>query len=134
MLVGTPSGDAAVHMKDAGRPLVFTVEKALADDLQRAAAAYRARDLFAYRMFDLTRLVVEHTAATNRALLHQRLLQGFAVKAVFFAVYVVVMLRGLHLQPLPFVVSFTSAFIVLHVTEAILLQRLTVRHTPSIAS
>jgi hypothetical protein len=81
-----------------------------------------------------TRLVVEHTAATNRALLHQRLLQGFAVKAVFFAVYVVVMLRGLQLQPLPFVVSFTSAFLVLHVTEAILLQRLTARHTPSIAS
>jgi hypothetical protein len=81
-----------------------------------------------------TRLVVEHTAATNRALLHQRLLQGFAAKAVFFAVYVVVMLRGLHLQPLPFVVSFTSAFLVLHLTEAILLQRLTVRHTPSIAS
>jgi hypothetical protein len=44
------------------------------------------------------------------------------------------MLRGLHLQPLPFVVSFTSAFLVLHLTEAILLQRLTVRHTPSIAS
>lgn len=81
-----------------------------------------------------TRLVVEHTAVTNRALLHQRLLQGFAVKVVFFAVYVVVMLRGLHLQPLPFVVSFTSAFLVLHVMEAIHLQRLTVPHTPSIAS
>jgi hypothetical protein len=81
-----------------------------------------------------TRLVVEHTAATDQARLHQRLLQGFALKAVFFAVYVVVMLRGLHLQPLPFVVSFTSTFLVLHVIEAIHLQRLTARHAPSTAS
>ena len=58
VIVGSPSGDAAVHMKDTARPMVFTVEKALADDLQRSADAYRAKDLFAFRMFNLTRLVV----------------------------------------------------------------------------
>lgn len=58
VLVGTPSGDAAVHMKDASRPMVFTVDKGLAGDLQRPASAYRARDLFAFRMFNLARLVV----------------------------------------------------------------------------
>lgn len=58
VLVGTPSGDTAVHARDAARPLVFTVERALADDLQRTADSYRAKDLFAYRVFNLTRLVV----------------------------------------------------------------------------
>ena len=37
VFVGSASGEAAVHMRDASRPMVFTVEKALADDLQRAA-------------------------------------------------------------------------------------------------
>ena len=57
LLVGGPSGEA-VHMKDAARPMVFTVEKALADDLQRGADAYRSKDVFAFRLFNLSRLVV----------------------------------------------------------------------------
>lgn len=65
VLVGTPSGDAAVHVKDAARPMVFTVEKALADDLQRTADSYRAKDLFAYRMFNLTRLVITRGDTTR---------------------------------------------------------------------
>lgn len=58
VFVGTASGDAAVHMRDASRPLVFTVEKALADDLQRGPDAYRAKDVFAFRLFNLSKLVV----------------------------------------------------------------------------
>jgi hypothetical protein len=58
VFVGSTSGEGAVHMRDASRPMVFTVEKALADDLQRAASAYRAKDVFAFRMFNLSRLVV----------------------------------------------------------------------------
>lgn len=65
VLVGSPSGDAAVHMRDAARPLVFTVEKALADDLQRSADAYRAKDVLTYRMFNLTRLVVTRNALSR---------------------------------------------------------------------
>jgi hypothetical protein len=57
LLVGTPSGEA-VHMKDAARPMVFTVEKGLADDLQRSADAYRSKDVFAFRLFNLSRLVI----------------------------------------------------------------------------
>ena len=58
VFVGSASGEAAVHMRDASRPIVFTVEKALADDLQRPASAYRAKDVFTFRMFNLSRLVV----------------------------------------------------------------------------
>jgi hypothetical protein len=49
---------------------------------------------------------------------------GFAGKMVFFGVYVAAMLKGLGLQPVPFVVSFTSYFIALHLMEAFALRRL----------
>ena len=65
VLVGSTSGDAAVHMKDAARPMVFTVEKALADDLQRTVDTYRAKDVFSYRMFNLSRLVIARGETTR---------------------------------------------------------------------
>ena len=43
---------------------------------------------------------------------------GFAAKAVFFAAYLVVMVRGLDLGSMVFVGSFVGSFIVLHVIEA----------------
>jgi hypothetical protein len=49
---------------------------------------------------------------------------GFAGKMVFFGVYVAVMLKGLALQPVPFVASFTGYFIALHVMEALALRQL----------
>jgi len=49
---------------------------------------------------------------------------GFAGKMVFFGAYVAVMLKGLALQPTPFVVSFTSYFIALYAMEAFALRRL----------
>jgi hypothetical protein len=52
---------------------------------------------------------------------------GLAVKAVFFGVYVVVMLRGLDLRPAPFVGSFTGFFIALYGLEALFLKRLFAR-------
>ena len=52
----TPEGD--VYAKDASRPLVFTIEKALADDLARTAAEFRAKDLFGFRAFTGTRLEI----------------------------------------------------------------------------
>jgi hypothetical protein len=48
----------------------------------------------------------------------------FAAKLVFFGAYVTIMLRVLALRPLPFVVSFTTYFIALHLFEALCLQRL----------
>jgi hypothetical protein len=49
---------------------------------------------------------------------------AFAVKLVFFGMYVTVMLRVLLLRPMPFVISFTSYFIVLYLIEALYLRRL----------
>lgn len=52
------------------------------------------------------------------------MMTGFALKAVFFGVYVVVMLRVLEMRPVPFVVSFTGYFIALYAMEALLMRRL----------
>lgn len=52
------------------------------------------------------------------------MLQAFAVKAVFFGVYVAVVLRGLRPDATSFVVSFAGFFIGIYVMEALYLQRL----------
>jgi hypothetical protein len=49
---------------------------------------------------------------------------AFAVKMMFVAAYLAVMLRGLALPPAPFVASFIGYFIALYVIEAIFLKRL----------
>ena len=43
---------------------------------------------------------------------------------VFFGVYVVVMLRGVGVRPVPFVLSFAGFFIALHAMEALFLRQL----------
>ena len=63
-----------------------------------------------------------YTAAPER--LMGVLITGMAIKAVFFGAYVVVMLRILALRPGPFIASFTSYFIALHMIEALFMRRL----------
>jgi hypothetical protein len=50
---------------------------------------------------------------------------GFAVKLLFFAGYVTVMLRVLSLRPQPFVGLFVTNFILLYAMQALFLKRLT---------
>jgi hypothetical protein len=63
-----------------------------------------------------------HEAAPER--LTRVMITAFALKLIFFSVYVTMAMRLLDLRPAPFVVSFTSAFIVLYAMEAFSLQRL----------
>jgi hypothetical protein len=69
-------------------------------------------------------IVIERTYRSNPERLTRVMVEGLAVKAVFFGAYVAGMLRVIGLRPVPFVVSFTSYFIALHVTEAVFLRRL----------
>lgn len=71
-----------------------------------------------------TWIVVARTHATSRDRLTGVMVMGFALKAVFFGAYVVVMLRVLAMRPIPFVVSFTGFFIALYAMEALFLRRL----------
>jgi hypothetical protein len=53
--VGKPSTDGSVYARDAARPIVFTISKALATDLEKPAFDYRKKDLFDFRSFNATR-------------------------------------------------------------------------------
>jgi hypothetical protein len=59
----TPEGD--VYAKDASRSIVFTIEKALADDITRNPADFRSKDVFAFRPFTATRLAVTRGGTTT---------------------------------------------------------------------
>ena len=69
-------------------------------------------------------VVIERTYRSSPERLTGVMVQGLAVKAVFFGAYIVAMLRLIGLRPVPFVISFTGYFIALHVIEALFLQRL----------
>jgi hypothetical protein len=58
----TPEGD--VYAKDASRSMVFTIEKALADDIARNPADFRSKDVFAFRAFTGTRLEITRGGKT----------------------------------------------------------------------
>jgi len=72
-------------------------------------------------------LAIESAHARNPAGVTRVLLVGFAVKMAFFGAYVALVLTRLHIQPVPFVVSFTTSFIGLYAAEAVMLHRLTRR-------
>jgi hypothetical protein len=69
-------------------------------------------------------VITKRTYAAARERLMGVLITGMAIKAVFFGAYVVVMLRILALRPGPFIASFTSYFIALHMMEALFMRRL----------
>ena len=69
-------------------------------------------------------LVVKRAYRANAAGLLPVLLVGMVLKLIFLAAYAAVMLRVLHLQPIPFVATFAASFIVLHNIEALLMRRL----------
>lgn len=64
LLIGKASGDGSLYAKDAARPMVFTVDATLADDLRKAAGDYRPKDLFEFRSFTGTRFEVTRDGAT----------------------------------------------------------------------
>ena len=71
-----------------------------------------------------TWVLVERTYRQDPERLTSLMIQAFAGKLVFFGAYVAVMLEVLSLRPVPFVVSFTTYFVALHLTEALWLRRL----------
>ena len=72
----------------------------------------------------VTWVLVARTYVSRPERLTPLMVAAFGGKLVFFGAYVTVMLGVLSLRPLPFVVSFTTYFIALHLFEAMCLQRL----------
>jgi hypothetical protein len=58
LAIGKTAGEGAVYAKDLSRPMVFTVEAALADELKKPADDFRVKDLFDARAFNTTRVEV----------------------------------------------------------------------------
>ncbi len=68
--------------------------------------------------------LVERTHRRKPSAVTSVLLAGFAAKAVFFAGYVVIVLRVLGAPLVPFAAGFSTYFIVLHLMEAMFLRHL----------
>ena len=58
LAIGKTAGDGVVYAKDLSRPLIFTVESALFDELKKPAGDFRVKDLFDSRSFNTTRLEI----------------------------------------------------------------------------
>jgi hypothetical protein len=71
-------------------------------------------------------MLTEHWFKRGPARLTSVMMTAFAGKLVFFAVYVGSVVGVLDVPPVPFVVSFTGYYIVLHMLEALWLKRLLV--------
>jgi hypothetical protein len=57
LAIGTAApGDGQVYAKDASRPMVFTVEAALLDDLKKSPADLRRKEMFDFRPFNANRV------------------------------------------------------------------------------
>jgi hypothetical protein len=58
LVVGGETDQNTRYAKDASRPLVFTVESSLLDDLKKPASDFRRKDLFEFRPFNATHLEI----------------------------------------------------------------------------
>ena len=77
--------------------------------------------------------LVERTVRTDVSRLTARMAAAFAVKLVFYAVYVSVVIGLLGVEPVPFTLSFTFYFVALQIAEALYFRTLLVNAsaTPS---
>ena len=54
--LGGKTEENTIYARDTSRPMVMTVETALADDLKKGADDYRRKDIFEFRAFNASRL------------------------------------------------------------------------------
>jgi hypothetical protein len=54
LLVGSKTDSGTYYAKDGSRPLIFTIDGPVADDLKKPADELRRKDLFAFRAFNAT--------------------------------------------------------------------------------
>jgi len=72
----------------------------------------------------VTGIVVTRAHRRSPASVTQLMMAAFLAKALFFAAYVVVMIKVAGLDPVPFAVSFGVSFIVIYAIQATLFARL----------
>jgi hypothetical protein len=72
----------------------------------------------------VTWTLVERVYKRQPQRLTSMMMKAFAGKLVFFGAYVGLVIGVLRVQPIPFIVSFTTCFIALHLIEALCMKRL----------
>jgi hypothetical protein len=68
ILIGSPSGETAMHAMDDTRPLVFTVDTSVAADLERSFVEYRPRSLFTTGLSEVRRLAITRAGEETRVI------------------------------------------------------------------
>jgi hypothetical protein len=69
-------------------------------------------------------MVIERTMKREPTQVTPMMMKLFAAKMLFFGLYLVLAVVRLGMPPVPFMVSFTMAFVTLYLMEAVYLQRL----------
>jgi hypothetical protein len=64
LLIGSDTDQSTRYAKDASRPLVFTVESSLLDEVKKPASEFRRKDLFEFRPFNATHLEITRGGKT----------------------------------------------------------------------
>ncbi len=64
LAIGKSAGEGTVYAKDLSRPMVFTIESALLDELKKPANDFRVKDLFDARAFNTTRIEITRRGQT----------------------------------------------------------------------
>jgi hypothetical protein len=65
LAIGKSSGEGAVFARDLSKPVVVTVESAVADELKKGPGDYRQKDLFDARAFNSTHLEIVRNGVTT---------------------------------------------------------------------
>jgi hypothetical protein len=58
LAIGKSAGEGVVYARDLSRPLIFTIDSALVDELSKPAGDLRLKDLFDARSFNTTRIEI----------------------------------------------------------------------------
>ncbi len=60
LMIGEESPDNKFYARDTTRPMVFTIDTALVNELNKEASEYRRKELFEFRPFNSNRLEINH--------------------------------------------------------------------------
>jgi hypothetical protein len=63
--IGGEAEEGTVYARDASRPIVFTIESSVLEELKKSPADFRQKDLFDARSFNATRVEIVHGAQTH---------------------------------------------------------------------
>jgi hypothetical protein len=64
LALGGDAGEGNVYARDLSRPMVFTLESAIGDELKKGAADFRKKDVFEFRPFNAKRVEITQGGQT----------------------------------------------------------------------